>query len=253
MRGASETVLAIALPAGTALLALAAWQAFTRLGHIPSVLLPAPTEIAWDFIAGAPELLYHALMTGYQIVLAFLLATVLGFLIAAVLAYSPFLKEMLYPNLVLFQLIPKIALAPLFVVWLGIDAPSRLAFATFISFFPVLISTAAGLEHTDANAVRLCRSLSASDWQVFTDVRVPFALPYFFNGVKIAATMAITGVVVGEFISAKSGLGFLILYSSSRMETARIFAGIAMLCIVGLSLFGLVVLLERKARRWYRG
>ena len=150
-------------------------------------------------------------------------------------------------------MIPKIALAPWFVVWLGISSESRVAFATFISFFPVVISAAVGFSNTEASTLRLCRSLTASEWQSFVMVRLPFALPAIFSGMKIAMTMAIIGVIIGEFISAKAGLGFYILYASSRMETAAIFAAIFVLCVIGLALFGVVAGAERLVRRWYRG
>ncbi len=137
--------------------------------------------------------------------------------------------------------------APLFVVWLGISSESRVTFATFISFFPVVISAAVGFGSTEASALRLCRSLTASEWQQFLMVRFPFALPAIFSGMKIAMTMAI----IGEFISAKAGLGFYILYASSRMETGVIFAALFVLCAVGVALFGAVTLAEQLVRRSY--
>ncbi|HEV3395178.1 MAG TPA: ABC transporter permease subunit, partial [Xanthobacteraceae bacterium] len=164
---------------------------------------------------------------------------------------SPLLRDTLYPNLVVFQLIPKVALAPLFVVWLGISSESRVAFAAFVSFFPVVISAAVGFSSTEASALRLCRSLTASEWQSFVMVRFPFALPAIFSGMKIAMTLAIIGVIIGEFISAKAGLGFYILYASSRMETGLIFAALFVLCVIGVSLFGAVGLAERLVRRSY--
>src|SRR6185312_9296646 len=114
------------------------------------------------------------------------------------LCYSTILREALYPNLVVFQLIPKIALAPLFIIWLGIGSPSRLAFAIFISFFPIVIATTAGLTNVDRDMVRLCRALTASEWQIFTSVRLPSALPYVFSGMKIGVTLSIIGVIIGE-------------------------------------------------------
>jgi NitT/TauT family transport system permease protein len=137
--------------------------------------------------------------------------------------------------------------APLFVVWLGISSESRVTFATFISFFPVVISAAVGFGSTEASALRLCRSLTASEWQQFLMVRFPFALPAIFSGMKIAMTMAI----IGEFISAKASLGFYILYASSRMETGVIFAAPFVLCVIGVALFGAVALAEQLVRRSY--
>jgi NitT/TauT family transport system permease protein len=155
---------------------------------------------------------------------------------------------MLYPNVVLFQLIPKIALAPLFIVWLGIGFQSRLTFSVFISFFPVVIAALAGLDHVDQSLLRLCRALTASSWQVFVSVRLPHALPYVFSGMKIATTFAIIGVIVGEFITSQAGLGYLILFASSQADTSLILAAITVLCFFGLAFYGIVALLERWTR-----
>src|SRR5712691_1278761 len=183
--------------------------------------------------------------------MAFFTASALGIGLAVAITYSPFLRDTLYPNLVLFQLIPKVALAPLFVVWLGISSESRVAFATFVSFFPVVISAAVGFANIEASALRLCRSLTATEWQSFLIVRFPFSLPAIFSGMKIAMTMAVIGVIIGEFISAKAGLGFYILYASARMETAVVFAALFVLCAIGVALFGAVALAEGLVRRSY--
>jgi len=243
----------IALPIATAAAALVVWELVVVLFRIPTVLLPGPGDVARELVRDLPVLLHHAVPTGLESLVSFALASVLGVALALAITYSPLLRDMLYPNLVVFQLIPKIALAPLFVIWLGITSESRLAYATFISFFPVVISAMTGLANTERDAIRLCRSLTASPWQTFLMVRFPFALPYVFSGMKIAVTMAFIGVIVGEFISAKAGLGFYILDAGSRMETAGIFAAIFVLCVIGLALFGAVAGAERLVRRWYRG
>lgn len=155
------------------------------------------------------------------------------------------------PNMVIFQLISKIAVAPLFILWLGIDWPSRLAIALFVAFFPVVISTTSGLTSADASLVRLCRSLAASEWQIFTRVRLPSALPFVFNGMKISMTLAIIGVVVGEFITSQQGLGYLILFAGSKLETALIMASLLVLCAVGLLLYGAVAAIEWFVMRIY--
>jgi NitT/TauT family transport system permease protein len=241
----------VILPIATAVLFLALWQGIVVAFHVPHVILPTPTDIAEELWRNLPVLLRQAVPTTLDSVTAFAVATVLGVVLAIAVAYSPLVRDTLYPNLVLFQLIPKIALAPLFVVWLGITSESRVTYAAFISFFPVVISAAVGFASADASTLRLCRSLTASDWQSFVMVRFPFALPAIFSGMKIAMTMAITGVIIGEFISAKAGLGYFILYASSRMETALIFAALFVLCMIGVALFGAVALAERYVRDHY--
>jgi len=241
----------VILPVATAAAFLLVWQVLVTILRVPSVILPAPTQVALELWRMFPVLLWHAMPTTLDSLMAFGVATAFGVGLAILLTYSRFLRDMLYPNLVLFQLIPKIALAPLFVVWLGISSESRVAFAAFVSFFPVVISAAVGFANIEASALRLCRSLTASEWQSFMMVRFPFALPAIFSGMKIAMTMAIIGVIIGEFISAKAGLGFYILYAGSRMETAVIFAALLVLCVIGVALFGAVALAEGLVRRVY--
>jgi NitT/TauT family transport system permease protein len=241
----------VILPLATAGTILLIWQAVVTASHIPAVILPPPLDIGAELWRALPVLLRQAVPTTLDSLTAFSLATALGIGLAVAITYSPLLRDMLYPNLVVFQLIPKVALAPLFVVWLGIGSESRVAFAAFVSFFPVVISAAVGFASTEASALRLCRSLTASEWQSFVMVRFPFALPAIFSGMKIAMTMAIIGVIIGEFISAKAGLGFYILYASSRMETGLIFAALFVLCAIGVSLFGAVALAETLMRRSY--
>ncbi len=241
----------VILPIATAGFVLLLWQALCAVAHIPHVILPAPSEIAGALWHLLPTLLKEAVPTTLDSLVAFAIATSLGVGLAVALTYSPLIRDTLYPNLVAFQLIPKVALAPLFVVWLGITSESRIAFSTFVCFFPVVISAVVGFAGADGSTLRLCRSLTASDWQSFLLVRFPFALPAIFSGMKIAMTMAIIGVIIGEFISAKAGLGFYILYASSRMDTAAIFAALFVLCMIGVALFGAVTLAERHVRQHY--
>jgi NitT/TauT family transport system permease protein len=241
----------VILPLATAAAVLLAWQIVVAGLRIPAVILPPPVEIGHELWRAFPVLLYHAVPTTLDSLMAFFAASALGVGLAIAITYSPFLRHMIYPNLVLFQLIPKVALAPLFVVWLGIGSESRVAFAAFVSFFPVVISAVVGFANIEASALRLCRSLTASEWQCFAMVRFPFALPAIFSGMKIAMTMAVIGVIIGEFISAQSGLGFYILYASSRMETAVIFAALFVLGVIGVALFGAVALAEELVHRSY--
>jgi NitT/TauT family transport system permease protein len=241
----------VILPVATAGTVLLLWQIAVTALRVPAVILPPPTNIAAELWRVFPILLHHAVPTTLDSLMAFALATALGVGLAIALTYSRLLYDTLYPNLAAFQLIPKVALAPLFVVWLGISSESRVAFATFVCFFPVVISASVGFASTEASALRLCRLLTASSWQSFVMVRFPFALPAIFSGMKIAMTMAVIGVIIGEFISAKAGLGFYILYASSRMETGIIFAALFVLCVIGVALFGAVAFAEGLVRRSY--
>ncbi len=248
-----DAALRVLLPAGVGILVLCAWQAATAITGVPEVLLPSPAAILSRLVAAAPDLLRHALVTGGDVVLAFGIAAASGIAIALLISASALLREALYPNLVLFQVIPKIALAPLFVIWMGIGSPSRVTFAVFVSLFPVAIACIEGLARADRQILQLCRAICATPVQTFLAVRVPFTLPYLFSGLKVASTMAVIGIVVGEFVTARAGIGFFILHASSKADTAGIFAALFALCLVGFALYAVVVAAEAAARRWWRG
>ena len=239
------------LPLALAGIVLAAWQIAVTLAHIPSVILPSPISITKYIFEHYDILLMHAVPTTVESAAGFVIATLLGIVLAIIITYSRLAHEALYPNLIFFQLIPKIALAPLFIIWLGIGSQSRIAFAVFIAFFPVVISTAAGFASVDKSMLRLCRALTANEWQIFTSVRFPAALPYIFSGMKIAITLSIIGVIIGEFITAQAGLGYLIIFATARADTEISMAAIVVLCICGLLLYGLVALAESIANRFY--
>lgn len=240
-------------PTITAIAMLVLWEALVRAYAIKPVLLPAPSAIFNAILAQWQTLLANALPTALESLVGFLLSVVLGGLLGALLTFSKVARDSLYPNVVLFQLIPKVAVAPLFMLWLGIDWPSRVAIAFFIAFFPIVISTVAGLNAVDPTLLRLFRSLTATEWQIFFKVRVPTSLPFFFNGMKISMTLAIIGVIVGEFVTSQRGLGYIILFAGSRLETALVLAAIFVLCVVGLLLYGIVALTEHLIMKKYGG
>lgn len=247
VKGARSVVLPLLLAAAVLLL----WEFGVRLARIPEVILPTPSAILAVVYDKRDILLRHAVPTVLESAGGFALASLLGVGLAILLSYSRLAREALYPNLVFFQLIPKIALAPLFIIWLGIGTQSRLAFAVFISFFPIVIASTAGFASVDRNMVRLCKSLTASEWKTFTSVKFPSALPYIFSGMKVAMTLAIIGVIIGEFITAQQGLGYLIVFATARADTVIAMAAIAVLCAGGLLLYGLVAAAEALANRAY--
>lgn len=239
----------IALPVGLFVLVLVLWQLAVGWAHISANLLAPPSDVARAIRDTFPLLLQHAGPTAAQFVASFILSSLVGFGLGSLLAASRRLRQAVYPHIVLFQLMPKIAVAPLFIIWLGVGPASTLAFAVFLSFFPVLVATVTGLTGTDINSLRLCSSLTASGWQTFRFVRLPYALPQIFDGLKIAATMSLTGLIVGEFVTAQSGLGYIVLFASSVGETGLVFAAIAFLCALGLELYGLVVAAQHLTMR----
>ena len=246
-----QALLAAILPIVTAVMALLAWEVLVRQSGIAHSILPPPTAIFDKLLDFLGLLLKHAVPTTYETLMAFGISIPLGIVLAAIMIYSPTINRALYANLVFFQLIPKIALAPMFIVWLGIGAESRVAFSVFICFFPILISTVTGLQAVDRDMLRLCKAVGASDLQVLIHVRFPYSFPYIFAGMKVAVTLAIIGVVVGEFIASTEGLGYLILFASSRQQTDLGLAAITVLCIVGLMFYALVVLSEMVIEKFY--
>ncbi len=247
----SRQLPAVVLPIVTAALFLLLWQLIAVLGDISPTILPAPTMIYQQLRDNFPLIMKHTLPTTLETLWAFGISIPLGITLAALMVYSTSAYQALYPNIILFQLIPKIALAPLFIVWLGIGPSSRITFSIFICFFPILIATVAGLKSVETSMLRLCRSLRMSAWQVLIRVRFPSSPPFIFSGMKVAVTLAIIGVVVGEFIASQRGLGYLILFASSRQQTDLALACIAVLCVVGLGLYGAVVLAEKAVMKWY--
>jgi NitT/TauT family transport system permease protein len=233
------------LPVLTAVALLAAWEVSVELTGLRPAVLPAPSAVLETMWANRELLLVNAIPTTVETIGGFVLSVVFGGLLGILLSYSTLARESLYPNVILFQLIPKVAVAPLFMLWLGIGWESRLAISLFIAFFPIVISTVSGLNAADAAILRLCDSLTATRTQVFFKIRLPYSLPFLFNGMKISMTLAIIGVIVGEFITSQRGLGYIILFAGSRLETAIVMAALLVLCMVGLVLYGLVALTEQ--------
>jgi NitT/TauT family transport system permease protein len=243
----------VLLPLLFALTVFVAWELFCRASRVSPLLLPPPSAV-WSVLSENWGILFQqSVPTTLETITSFAVATLLGVALAVAITFSAWVREALYPNIVMFQLIPKIALAPLFIVWLGVGSRSCIVIAIFIAFFPVMISTATGLVSAKPEVIQLCRSLTASEWQMFRLARFPYAMPFVFAGMKVAVTMAMIGVIVGEFITAQTGLGYIIMFASSAGETATVLAAIVLLCGIGLALFSLVALGEIAVQHWYGG
>lgn len=230
---------------------LAVWELATRTLDISTTVLVPPSAIASVLMDRFDILAQHTAITATETAEGFVLATALGIGLAGLIATSRIMRAVLMPYLVTLQIVPKIALAPLFTIWLGTGTPCRLVFAVFFAFFPVAIATITGLLSADRNALRLCTALRASRMQEVLLIRLPYALPHVFAGLKVAATMVLLGVVIGEFVTAQAGLGYIVLFASSIGETALVFAALVLLCAIGLVLYGLVVLAEHAYARWF--
>ena len=238
-----------ALPAGFIVLCLLALEILARVLAIPEVLFPSPSRVLRALVLNASTLCYHAALSVSQVLAALVIALLIGIAVATVFTLSRVINDMFAPLFVVLQIIPKIALAPLFVVWFGPGSLSHLGFAVCLSFFPILAGARAGFEETSADAVRLCSALRASRWQTLVHVKLPMALPQLFVGAKVSTTLCIIGVVLGEFVSAKAGIGWYIAQAAALSQTANILAALVVLSLFGLLVYGLVAASEIMVRR----
>jgi NitT/TauT family transport system permease protein len=230
---------------------LLAWQLFVVVYQMPAYLLPTPTGIAQVFVARLPDLLQHGWVTVYEMIAGYALAVAVAVPLAIAITSSRTFDELVTPTMLFFQIVPKVAIAPLFLVWFGVGATPKILVAFLISFFPIVIDAAVGLRSMSPEMHDLARSMGASRLQVFTQFRLPTSLPYLFSGLKVAATLAIAGTVVGEFVGADQGLGYLLLVTNSNLETPMMFATLVALTAIGFVFYYLVELLEGFLIPWH--
>ncbi|MEH2470843.1 NitT/TauT family transport system permease protein [Nitrobacteraceae bacterium AZCC 2161] len=223
----------------------AVWEALVHVLHIKPVILPPPTRVAEVAYENRALLLKNTWPTFVAISLGFLSAVVTGFIIAVGIAYSKIVRDLTYPFLVAAQILPKIAFAPLFLIWFGFGLTPKVVIAAMIAFFPIVINTAKGLTSVDAELLQYMDSLGANAWEKFAKISLPWAMPYFFAALKISITLAIVGAVVGEFVAAGEGLGYVINASNISLDTELMFAAIICMSVLGIALFLVIVLLER--------
>jgi NitT/TauT family transport system permease protein len=237
-------------PIAVAVAFFASWEAMVVALGVKPVVLPPPTLIGRVLWTRGPLIAEHLWPTFYEIVLGFLLSVVGGVLVAVVITYSTIARKGFYPLIVVSQIVPKVAVAPLLVVWFGLGGTSRLLLAFLIAFFPMVINTAAGLTGVDDDLVRMARAYMGGRWQIFAKIRLPHALPLVFGGMKISITLAVIGVVVAEFVAAQRGIGYLIVMANGLLDTPLMMAAIVALSAMGLALYGAIALIERAVIYW---
>lgn len=242
--------LNIILPVGIFVLVLLLWEATTRLLSIPEYLLPSPSEIAHKFSSEFKNVLPHLWITTIESLLGFLLGSTFGWLIAVAFNFSTTVEKAFYPYAIGLKSIPIVALAPLLIVWLGNGLAPKIIIAAIISFFPVVVNVSKGFKNIDPEALDLFKSLSATKFQIFKELQLYNSLPYLFSALKISATLAVIGAIVGEFSGSDKGLGFYILISSHRLETVDMFIGIILASLLGLIFFYFVGILEKLLTPW---
>jgi NitT/TauT family transport system permease protein len=246
-RRSRARISAVIYPVMTVVGTLVAWEFATRAFDIPAYLLPAPSGIAVSLAENAALILKHGWVTTIEIVLGFLLSIVVGVPLALAIFMWPAFSRSVLPLLVSSQAMPKVAVAPLFLVWFGFGLLPKVLIAFLIAFFPIVIGTAVGLASIEQEKIHLARSMGLGAAATFFKIRLPSALPSVFGGLKISITLAVVGAVVGEFVGGDAGLGYLLMVANGNIDTPLLFAGLVALTVQGVVLFFLVELVERLA------
>jgi len=248
LRGGYSVVV---LPIAVAVVVVVLWQTYVTVSGISSLSLPGPLEVGERLVANGPLLLANSWVTLQAILLGYLIAVLLGVAVAAAIHASRSVERALTPWLIVSQMIPLPAIAPLFVLWTGFDIRPRLMVIALVCFFPVAVAMIDGLRAADPALLDVLRTLRATRWQRFTMAQLPAALPATFSGLRIAAAFAVLGAVFGEWVGSNAGLGYLIIAFNSQLRTADMLGVVAVLSVIGVLLFGLVSLIERLALPWY--
>ena len=238
-------------------LILLAWSAATHLFGVPPLVLPPPEQV-WDALVGgllqspfkSGSYWYHAGVTVWEALLGFVVGSVVGISLGAALAHWRTLEKVAYPYVVVFQALPKVALAPLVVIWFGFDLDGKVIITAVITFFPLLVNTMVGYQSVEQDRIDLARSCNASTAQIFWKIILPSALPYLFAGLNVASVLALLGAIVGEFVGARSGLGMLLMQYNQSMEIASVFAVLFILGIIGFLMNHAIRLVERRCCFW---
>jgi NitT/TauT family transport system permease protein len=226
------------------------WEVLVRVTGMKTVILPPPSLIFVTMYQQWHYLLVQTWPTAFAIAVGFLIAAASGFIIALGIAYSRWVSQLVYPFLIVAQVLPKIAFAPLFLIWFGFGLAPKLVIAALIAFFPIVVNTARGLESVEPELIQYMRSLGASWTDIFFKISLPWAMPYILASFKISITLAVVGVVVGEFVASDNGLGYVIEYANIELNTPLMFAGIIVLSVVGVIFFLAIVFLESLLMSW---
>ncbi len=235
----------------TVVAGIALWQLAYLVIDIPKYILPSPYAIVVRMNESFAMLNAHSWVTLKEIVLGFAGGVLLGVVFSLLITQSRLLSKTLYTLIIASQVVPKVAIAPLLVVWFGYGMLPKVLVTMLLAFFPVVISGVTGLLAVSPDTVNVMRSVAASRWQIFSKVMFQNSLPYLFSGLKVAVTLAVVGAIVGEWVGSDAGLGYLIQIANSQIDTELMFAAFSYLIVIGIVLFGLVALIERIAMPWH--
>jgi NitT/TauT family transport system permease protein len=242
----------IAYTCASLLAAILLWALVVWALDLPEYTLPSPWAVLDRIGETWSEQLFSAtLVTSKETIIGFFVAIVVAVPLAVLLTYSKLAERFLYPIMVSSQVVPKVAIAPLFVVWFGFGLTPKVLIAFLIAFFPIVIDTTVGLRSVDPGMLHLARSMGGGELKTFRKVRLPSGLPSFFGGLKVAVTLAVIGAVVGEFVGSSDGLGYVLITATGNVDTPLVFAAIVLMSLIGIVLFGIVELIERIATPWH--
>ena len=196
-------------------------------------------------------MLGHMVVTAGEIIGGFILAVIVGILLAAAIVFVRFIERAIYPWLVVVQVVPKVALGPLLLIWLGFGFFPKVLISFLLAFFPIMIDTMVGMKSVERDAIFLLKSMGAGDWTIFWRLRLPHALPHIFGSLKVAITLATVGAIVGEFIGADKGLGYVLIFANGSMDTTLMFTALTWISVLSLVFYALVAWTEKVALRWH--
>jgi NitT/TauT family transport system permease protein len=233
------------------LIILVIWDLVIRIFKIPPYLIPTPLAIIGQIHAAWPMLLQETVPTLYATLGGFVLSILIGVPVAMLVAYSPLVESFVYPLVVFSQSIPKVAIAPLFVVWFGFGLFPRVLVAFLLGFFPIVVSTVMGFKSIEKDMIDLARSMGSSRLKMFFKISLPQSLPSIFSAMKVSITLCVVGAVVGEFVGANSGLGYVLQRANGNFDQPLIFSALVVLSAVGVVLFVAIDMLERVAIPWH--
>lgn len=244
MTGKDGAFVRYGLAIASHLLLVLAWYLFVRIADVPQFVMPSPGATFASLAQSDYGWWSNSLVTATEIYGGYALALVVGVLLALVFTWSKRLEAFFLPLLVTLNMIPKVALGPLIIVWFSYGVVPNMMMAFAIAVFPILLTTARGLREIDPDLLDLVRSLRGSRWQLFTKIQLPGALPYVFSGMKVAAILAVAGAIVGEFLASEEGLGYLMLQVQVTLDTPAMFMAVLLITLLGVLLYGFVLLLE---------
>jgi NitT/TauT family transport system permease protein len=227
------------------------WEFAVHLFGVKEYLLPPPSKVWTEFMKRYTIVMPSAWVTLQEIIAGYLLAVIVSVPMALVVARSAFIERAVYPVIVFLQIIPKIAIAPLFIIWFGFGFAPKLLLVFLLSFFPIVVSSLAGFKSADRDVMDFARTTGASDWRLFFRIQLPQALPHIFTGLKVGAALAATAAVVAEFVASDKGLGYLLLQYHGNIDTPMVFATIVLLSLLGLAVYYVVEIIERIAIPWH--